>query len=50
MVPGFKELGGFVCQSALLALLFVLRPQRCRTNSLVLLVFRRPTCLEVRSK
>ncbi len=50
MVLGFKELGRFVRRLALLALLFILRFQKYRTDSRVLLVSRLPTCLEVRSK
>ncbi len=50
MVPGFKELERFVCRLTLLVLLFALRLRKYHTDSRVLLVVRRPTCFEVRSK
>ncbi len=50
MMPEFEELERFARQSTLLVLLFVLRLRKCRTDSPVLLVFQRSTCLAVRSK
>jgi len=50
MMPGFEELEWFVRRLTLLVLLFILRLRKYHTDSQVLLVVRRPTCFEVRSK
>jgi len=50
MVPGFKGLERFVRRLTLPVPLFVLRLRKYHTDNQVLLVFRRPTYFEVRSK